>query len=637
MSMKRLLLAAFLLPLVAACKGNSTGGQPVGSVTLSQSQAFVAVGDTVRLTVSVLTPEGTVIQNPRVQWQSTNQTVATVDNGLVTGRAAGSAQIIATAGSMSDTTALTVIAAGALRTFNVNPNSACGSPVNVQARRVAATANAHFYHDLRNPAGVMTDADYQQLANRFQAEQYGVLTANFGQPSDLDGNGAVVVLYTRAVNELTPANVGYVIGGFFYARDLYPRVATQRLGSCPGSNEAEMFYMLAEDPDGEINGNRRNADMIRRGLGTLGHEFQHLINASRRLHVNLISPVVFEETWLDEGLSHIAEELVFYNVSGLAPRQNLDQSAILANDTRRDAFNDYAIQNFLRLRSWMQGPATRSPYGNEDDLQTRGAAWSFLRYGADRRAGNDQQLWFSLVNSSTRGFDNLNQALGIANPLPWFQDWGVAMYTDDAVPGVAARFTHPSWNFRNVYLNQAFGSAFPLAVQTLAAGTPLNLSVRAGSSAYVRFGVAPATQADVRVTATGTSHDGPCTVLNLTVGQVHQVDAAALPAFCVAGGATGGDYVLIPFHASPANNAFVDFTVTGTGIVAPVGPPTPDQAVQPRFSRGPELVWDHEFERRLRQREREELEPLIRDRAVRTSTLADLAPAAVRYSLVRTR
>jgi hypothetical protein len=483
----------------------------------------------------------------------------------------------------------------------------------------------------------MTDADYQQLANRFQNEQYAVLAANFGQPSDLDGNGAVVVLYTRAVNELTPANVGYVIGGFFYARDLYPRVATQRLGACPGSNEAEMFYMLAEDPDGEINGNQRNADMIRRGLGTLGHEFQHLINASRRLHVNAISPIVFEETWLDEGLSHIAEELAFYHTGGVGPRQNLDQNRILSSDQTRNAFNDYSIQNFFRLRSWMQSPTTRSPFGNEDDLATRGAAWSFLRYAADRRGGNDQQLWFALVNTSARGFDNLRQVFGFADPLPWFQDWGVANYTDDAVPGVAPRFTHPSWNFRDVYMNQAFGSAFPLSVQTLAAGTPLNLSVRAGSSAYLRFGVAPATQADVRVTASGTTHDGACTVLNLTVGQVHQVDAAALPAFCVAGGVTGGDYVLIPFHAAGAQNAFVDFSVLGTGIVPPVGLPTPDLAVQPRFSRGPELVWDHEFERRLRQRERAELEPLIRDRAFRPSVEADLAPPTVRYSLVRTR
>ena len=36
----------------------------------------------------------------------------------------------------------------------------------------------------------------------------------FGQPTDIDNNGHIVLFFTRAVNELTPPNAGGVVGGF---------------------------------------------------------------------------------------------------------------------------------------------------------------------------------------------------------------------------------------------------------------------------------------------------------------------------------------------------------------------------------------------------------------------------------------
>jgi hypothetical protein len=87
------------------------------------------------------------------------------------------------------------------------------------------------------------------------------------------------------VNELTPANSASYVGGFFFGRDLFPVADTPTLQGCAGSNTGEMFYLLAPDPAGSINGNVRRTGFVDSvTTSVLAHEFQHLINASRRLY-----------------------------------------------------------------------------------------------------------------------------------------------------------------------------------------------------------------------------------------------------------------------------------------------------------------------------------------------------------------
>jgi hypothetical protein len=49
-----------------------------------------------------------------------------------------------------------------------------------------------------------------------------------------------------------------------------------------------MFYLCAPIRTGEVNNNKRSKETVRRSTqGTVAHELQHLINASRRLFVQL--------------------------------------------------------------------------------------------------------------------------------------------------------------------------------------------------------------------------------------------------------------------------------------------------------------------------------------------------------------
>ena len=80
--------------------------------------------------------------------------------------------------------------------------------------------------------------------------------------------------------------------------------------------------MLVPDPTGAVNSNVRTVSFVRGNTtGTLGHEFQHMINGLRRAYVTGAS--FFETGFLNEGLSHIAEELMFYRTSvGGAAREH---------------------------------------------------------------------------------------------------------------------------------------------------------------------------------------------------------------------------------------------------------------------------------------------------------------------------
>ena len=324
----------------------------------------------------------------------------------------------------------------------------------------------------------------------FDTLGYGLDTLNFGNPTDIDANGRVAILFTPAVNSI-PAPPGAVVGGLFAGRDLEP-VAT-----CVASNEGEMFYMPVPDPSQTINGNYTSkANVGRAVLPTLVHEFQHLINAGRRQYIN--NAPTAEEVWLNEGLSHIAEELLYYRMSGNTPGSNIDLPLIQSSQAQTDAVNTYQFDNLVRAALYMQAPETNSPFGQVDVLEMRGAIWQLLRYSADRKGGVENNTWSSLVNSTTSGQTNFNAVFG--NIITSARDLAVAQFADDAGLGLAANFTNPSWNFRSVL--PAITGPYPLLTHPLLS-TPVNITLSGGGAAYLRFSVAANTPAIISGNASG--------------------------------------------------------------------------------------------------------------------------------------
>jgi hypothetical protein len=364
----------------------------------------------------------------------------------------------------------------------------------------AVTTRSIIVADNNNPAGGFTDAEYADIARRFDSFVYPVAVTNFGAPVDIDDNGGrTIVFYTRAVNELTPQGSTAVTAGFFQSRDLFPAA------SCGTSNYAEMFYMLVPDETGVVNGNvRSKASVLQGTIRTVGHEFQHLINASRRIYVN--DALDFEEVWLNEGLSHIAEELLFYASSGLAPKQNITLATLQSSQAAVEAVNSYQLQNLVRLIDYLGNPEANSPFAANDELATRGSTWQLLRYAADRSTMPHQTLWFSLVNSRSSGITNFTGVFG-GDFGATVRDWATAQYADDAVPSTPAVHQHPSWHFRSVLPALLAGTnpPYPLRTRTLAVGAPTSLTLQGGSAAYLRFAVPGGTTAALTSTSSGSA------------------------------------------------------------------------------------------------------------------------------------
>jgi hypothetical protein len=392
---------------------------------------------------------------------------------------------------------------GDLMQLNTNASSACTNPRMRTGRVAAITTRAMVVADTANPANGFSEADFQSFGATFDTLIYPVDTENFGEPTDIDGNQRAILFFTRAVNELTPPNQNSYVGGFFFSRDLFPKTATADVDACATSNVAEMFYMLVPDPDGVVNQNVRTTDFVRTvTAGILAHELQHLINASRHLYVNT-GHSAFEESFLDEGLAHMAEELAFYRASGLAPRQNISAATVQSSQRISGAFNTFGVANILRYREFLISALSSSPYAGNSNITTRGAIWAFLRYAADRRGGLESSTWFQLANPppDSHGIQNLTHLFG-PDLASWVRDWGIANYADDFVPALPALATNPSWEFRSTvaFLNQG---NFPLATQQIDSVTITPVTITDGASGYLRFGVKPGGVGGGRIASRG--------------------------------------------------------------------------------------------------------------------------------------
>ena len=386
---------------------------------------------------------------------------------------------------------------GDLRDFNVEIS--CTDTDMRTGRVTYVSDHAVIYADTANPTE-LSAADFEYFGATFDTLIYPVETGHFGAPTDIDQNGHQILFFTRAVNERNPhgSDSESVTIGFFWSGDLFPVEETPRLEACPESNHSEMFYLISPDPTGQA-GVPFSVEAVRNlAIPLIGHEFQHLINASRRLFVN--QATAFEAPWLNEGLSHIAEELLYYEVSGLGPGRNLNADSVLAVPGEAEVlFRRFMGANTTNLARYLSRPDTASLMGPPNELATRGASWHFLRYTADRSEMGDSAFFFDLVNGTVAGVENLNSVLGSGEALSWMHDWTVTLFADDNVPGVAPRFQLPSWDLRSIGASNL--GSYPLRVTALANDAASGFDLPPGGAAFNLFDVAADARAVVHVEA----------------------------------------------------------------------------------------------------------------------------------------
>jgi hypothetical protein len=384
---------------------------------------------------------------------------------------------------------------GSVISLNGNATSACGTPQPHGATIVAVSTRAIIAVDTLVPPNGFTNADYQNFAAAFDTLIYPLDTLNFGAPTDIDGNGRVLLFFSQLVNQLSLPGQGSYVGGFFFGRDLFPLTSTATLAACAGSNVGEMFYLPVVDATSQYNAYFNNKPIVTsQVLTTVVHEFQHLINAGRHLYVNTAATRL-EESWLDESQAMLAQELLYYRVSGFAPKQKLTWVTIStganANGAQLDLVKAYLVQGLELLNSYLLFPETSTPYSNTENLQTLGAGWQFMRYLLDNTTGTQATFSRAIDNGVVSGFANLSNVFSTSLPAlaSTYQSWAIAQYVDGTGVSSNPAYANPSWNYRSVLPNALSLTSYPLRIRPLTPAVPVSVALRGGAASFIRFRV----------------------------------------------------------------------------------------------------------------------------------------------------
>ncbi len=365
---------------------------------------------------------------------------------------------------------------GDQRTFEVCSTPQCDDFVSRPATAKVVGERVAIFLDDTVPSGGYDQADLDKVGQLFDTQLYPIDTTAFGPESDLDNNGVVIVLLTPRVNALTPDcnSSGSVILGYFFGLDLLPTQAH--------SNDGEVFYGLVPDPGNstcDISKDFANAFLP----PTFIHEFQHMISFNQ--HV-LVRQGTAEDTWLNEGLSHFAEEL--------GGRLIPDAECQPLFTSCENQFIQGDVSNSYSYLEAVEDNFLIEPDNSGGTLQERGANWLFVRWLADHFATTQPigtELTRLLVQTDRRGSDNV-QAVTKVDFSTLVGQWQLANYLDD-LPGFTPgsdRLQYSSINFRTLYQalfdTGTVDRPYPLVPDVAGAGTYTHDgTLRAGSGWHV--------------------------------------------------------------------------------------------------------------------------------------------------------
>ena len=245
-------------------------------------------------------------------------------------------------------------------------------------------SHALIYVDNRVLDNELSDVDVAALGQTFDSlnGSYRTVRNNFGPESDVDSDARVTILLTPTVNGLTPPGSGGFVGGFFFSQDLH---------AVSNSNNREILYGMVPDPSGRWGNVFAKSPTLDVLDSVLPHELQHLISYNNHVLLRGGDP---EELWLNEALSHVAEDL-----------------------------SGFTQQNVLRANQFLQAPELVSMTTAGNSLSERGMSYLFARYVADQ-TGSD--LFADLTQTTSVGVANIGNASG-RDFIDWMRDWAATL------------------------------------------------------------------------------------------------------------------------------------------------------------------------------------------------------------------
>jgi hypothetical protein len=376
---------------------------------------------------------------------------------------------------------------GDQKNFFVCRNTTCDQPfVTVTATAQQVSGNlAIFVDNASTVTQLYTPADLTNIGQLFDNYLYPIDTTNYGRESDIDGNGVVQVLLTPQINKLSGScnTTKSVILGYFFSVDLEPSQA--------GSNNGEVFYSIVPDP-----GNTActiTKSFAEDNLGpTFIHEFQHMISYNRHVLLNGGAGQA-EDTWLNEGLSHYAEEL-----GGRLIPDN--QNPLL--QPNENTLGQFVFSDYDNAYSYLINPEATALIESDQStglLAERGANWLMVKWLANQFGTTapdsarflvpSTDFTLKLENTTLLGSANVAQQAG--QPFPDLVTyWQLANYLDD-LPGFAPlnpRLQYISFNLRAALAQLNRTPRFPLVPDSTLTGAYSHAgTLHQGSGHHVRI------------------------------------------------------------------------------------------------------------------------------------------------------
>ena len=396
-------------------------------------------------------------------------------------------------------------AVGSTRSFHVLSSFDAAHPAwkSVTARLDYVGGSVLVYQDVAAPSGGFTAAQLQQYGQYFDRTLYPIDTTAFGQPSDIDRNGRVIMLLSPVVNAGVPAATCYsqgYVAGFFNAEDFNG-------GADPNSNQGEIFYSIVPDPSGQFSCAHNVSDVDAEVPVVFLHEMQHLINFSQHTIVSHGQPGA---SWMDEGLSLVAEELgsAYYEARCPPPACRTDPAQLLP-----DSAVAFARGFMLDSYDYATLPDTVSLTLQNDGqfgLAWRGGDWALMRWLGDQMGS---EFYRKLETGPADGIADIEAATG--QPFAaLFANFGLALFTD-SLPGLPRTIAPPVDRFASRNLRALWSSAlstwgagggtlpFPIPVRPISAGATVQ-EMAPGAMSFWRLDTpASASAITVRFAAPG--------------------------------------------------------------------------------------------------------------------------------------
>jgi hypothetical protein len=314
-----------------------------------------------------------------------------------------------------------------------------GEEQTVTALLIAENDDLAIYQDsTQNAATPVTTFHTGRILSYYSSYAKQMVDDYFGEPTDIDGNGKIVVFVTPSL----PAGwAGQVWSGDFSSQE-----------TCAPSNEMEIIYlsnvavqyMSDEDPSFQV-------------LETVAHEAKHVVELYHRIAAGRVSgPVDFGPAWIQEGAAEIAGEMssriAWAAVGGPAVGDQLVRGDFGPPGVLNVTPENYGVLLRMARTIWyldsQPNSVVTTPNGAGDGHDVYASGWHFHRWLGDAFGNAAQPLadttLFRMLNDSltATGVAGILSVTGAPSWAALLEDYAVAiMLNGTTAPSGPRAFT----------------------------------------------------------------------------------------------------------------------------------------------------------------------------------------------------